>query len=126
MNQVTFMGRLTKEPELRYTTSQVAVANFSLAVPRRKQKDKEQETDFFSVIAWRQKAEFAHKHLRKGQRVVVTGEIQNRSYTDRDGNKRTATEVIASDIHFADSKTDGQGGGYANDDYYDDDDLPKY
>ena len=105
MNQVQLMGRLTEEPELRYTqNTQTAVANIGLAVPRRKQKDREQETDFFTVIAWRQKAEFAHKYLRKGERIVVTGELQNRSYEDKDGNKRTVTEIIATDIYFADTK----------------------
>ena len=106
MNHVQLMGRLTADPMLRYTANQIPVASFNLAVPRKKQKDREQETDFFTVIAWRTKAEFADKYLRKGQRVAVTGEVQNRSYTDKGGVKRWVTEVIAENIYFADSKTE--------------------
>ena len=104
MNSVHMMGRLTRDPEMRYTAQQIAVCTFTLAVPRKKQKDREQETDFFPVIVWRARAEFAKKYLRKGQRVAVTGELQTRTYEDKSGNKRSATEIIAENIYFADSK----------------------
>ena len=102
MNQVNIMGRLTAEPELRYTPNQVPICTFGIAVQRRKQKDKEPITDFFTIISWRTKADFVAKHLRKGQRIVLTGELQTRNYTDKNGIKRWVTEIEAHDIHFAD------------------------
>ena len=109
MNSVQLLGRLTADPELRYTQSAepVAIAKFTLAVPRRKVRDKPQETDFFNVIAWRNKAEFAERHLRKGQRIAIRGELQARNYTDKDDVKRWVVEVVAEDIYFADGKADG-------------------
>ena len=131
MNQVQLLGRLAADPAIRYTSSQIPVASFNLAVPRRKQKDKEKEVDFIPIVAWRQRAEFAQKYLRKGMRVAVTGEIQVRTYEDKSGNKRWATEIIATDIYFADGKADGTTGAnsqyaqnnntYSDDSYFDSD-----
>jgi single-strand DNA-binding protein len=108
MNTVQLMGRLTADPEIRYTQSAepVAIAKFTLAVPRRKVRDKPQETDFFNVITWRNKAEFAERYLRKGQRIAIVGVLQARSYDDKDKIKRWVVEVVAEDIYFADAKTD--------------------
>lgn len=101
LNKVILMGRLTKEPELRTTQSGVAVASFTLAVDRDYKKD---ETDFVNIVAWRNTAEFVSKWFRKGQLVAVSGRLQVRSYEDRDGQKRTATEVVADECFFAESK----------------------
>ncbi|MDR1328619.1 MAG: single-stranded DNA-binding protein [Oscillospiraceae bacterium] len=111
MNQCQLMGRLTAEPALRYTPQQIAVASFSLAAPCGKQKDKDVVTDFFPIIAWRAKAEFASKYLRKGRSVAVTGEIQTRDYVGKDGVKRRVTEIIAEEIYFADGKADERQSG---------------
>lgn len=103
MNICVFMGRLTAEPELRMTPNNVMVATFTLAVERKRTKGKT-ATDFFDVVAWRERGEFASKYLHKGQRVVVQGEMLTRSYTDRNGVKRKAYELTADQIFFADSK----------------------
>ena len=94
MNICVFMGRLTAEPELRMTPNNVMVATFTLAVERKRTKGKA-ATDFFDVVAWRERGEFASKYLHKGQRVVVQGEMLTRSYTDRNGVKRKAYELTA-------------------------------
>jgi single-strand DNA-binding protein len=109
MNQVQLMGRLTAEPVLRYLPNKIAVAQFTLAV-NRKTKDKEEQTDFFPVVAWRAKAEFVGKYLHKGLRIVLTGELRTRNYTDKDGIKRWVTEILAENIYFADGKAAGQHG----------------
>lgn len=101
MNKVILMGRLTNDPELRHTTSNVAVTNFRLAVNRRFQKD---VADFIDVVAWRQTAEFVSNYFRKGMRAAVCGNIQSREWEDKDGKKRHVLEVIAEEIYFADSK----------------------
>lgn len=101
LNKVILMGRLTKEPELRTTQSGVAVASFTLAVDRDYKKD---ETDFINIVAWRNTAEFVSKWFSKGQLVAVSGRLQVRSYEDRDGQKRIATEVVADECFFAESK----------------------
>lgn len=98
------MGRLTKEPEIRFTAAQTPVASFTLAVDRRVSKGKEPETDFIPVIAWRGVAEFASNYIHKGQRVAVVGSIHVRSYTDKDNIKRYVTEIVADNIYFADGK----------------------
>lgn len=108
LNKAMLQGRLTADPELRSTPSGVSVTNFTLAVTRSYKKDGEQETDFIPCVAWRSTAEFVHKHFQKGQQAVVDGSIQTRSYTDKDGNKRTAFEVVIDNIHFADSKKDAE------------------
>ena len=105
LNHITIMGRMTRDPELRRTGSGIAVASFTLAVDRdRKNEAGEKETDFIDVTAWRNTAEFAAKYFTKGRMAVVSGALQIRNYTDKDGNKRRNAEVVASNIYFADSK----------------------
>lgn len=109
LNKVILMGRLTADPEPRSTTSGTSVTSFTLAVNRDFKKDGQQETDFINCVAWKSTAEFICKYFQKGQQAAVDGSIQTRSYTDRDGNKRTAFEVVVENIYFAGSKKeDGQ------------------
>lgn len=106
LNRITIMGRLTRDPELRHTPSGTAIASFSLAVER-DFKDKqtgEKTTDFIDVVAWRQTGEFVSRFFTKGRMAVVEGRLQSRKYTDRDGNNRTAFEVVAENVYFGDSK----------------------
>ncbi len=115
LNRIIVMGRLTRDPELRHTQTGTAVASFSLACDR-DFKDKttgEKATDFIDVVAWRQTAEFVSRYFAKGRMAVVEGRLQLRDYTDRDGNKRRAAEVVAENVYFGDSKRDGDAGGYA-------------
>ena len=104
LNNVTIMGRLTRDVELRYTQQGTPVASFALAVDRDFSKG---ETDFINVVAWRNTAEFASKYFSKGRMAVVSGRLQMRDWTDKDGNKRTSAEVVADHIYFGDSKKDG-------------------
>ena len=104
-NKVILGGRLTADPELKTTQSGVSYARFKIAVNRPYQKDKDSETDFFDVIAWRQTAEFVRKYFAKGSSICVTGSVQNRSWTDNDGNKRYATDIVADEVTFVDSKS---------------------
>ncbi len=105
MNKAMLMGRLTRDPELRTTQSQIAVATFTLAVDRRfKSQDGERQADFIPVVAWRGLAEFAGRYLNKGTKVVVVGTIQVRNYDDKEGRKVYITEVVADEIHFAESR----------------------
>ena len=108
LNKAVLMGRLTRDPELRHTQSQVPVATFTLAVDRGYSRNNEsgQTTDFINIVAWRNTAEFVSKWFRKGQLVAVTGRIQVRNWTDRDNNKRTTTEIIADECFFAESRRD--------------------
>ena len=107
MNTICLMGRLTADPELRSTQSGVAVTSFTLAVERDyTPKGQDKQADFIPVVAWRQTAEFVCKYFRKGQRAALTGSLQTRQYTDRDGSKRTAYEVVAEHVYFAESKKD--------------------
>lgn len=107
MNTINIMGRLTKTPELRNTDAGIAVTRFTLAVDRDySPKGQDKQTDFFTVVAWRQTAVFAAKHLTTGIRVGVTGKLENRQYTDKNGIKRIVTEIIADKIDFADGKKD--------------------
>ena len=111
LNVAVIMGRLVADPELRHTPSDVAVTNFTLAVDRAYTKaGTERQTDFIEFVAWRSTAEFICKYFRKGQMMAVHGSIQTRSYTDKDGNKRKAFEVVADDVSFADSKRNDDGG----------------
>lgn len=109
LNHIVVMGRLTRDPELRRTDSGVAVASFSLAVDRdfAPKDGGERETDFIDVVAWRQTGEFVSKHFTKGRMAVVSGRLQMRSWTDKDGNKRRTAEIIADNVYFGDSKKDG-------------------
>ena len=112
LNHIVIMGRLTRDPELRRTGSGVAVASFSLAVDRDfSPKDGgERETDFIDCVAWRQTGEFVSKYFTKGRMAVVSGRLQIRNWTDKDGNKRRSAEVVADNVYFGDSKRDDQGG----------------
>ena len=112
LNRIDIMGRLTRDPELRRTGSGIAVASFSLAVDRDySPKDGgERETDFIDCVAWRQTGEFVSKYFTKGRMIVVSGRLQIRSWTDKDGNKRRTAEVIADNVYFGDSKRDGDSG----------------
>lgn len=103
LNQITIMGRLTRDPELRRTGSGTAVASFTLAVDRDFGKD-EKETDFIDCVAWRQTGEFVSKYFSKGRMAVVSGRLQIRKWTDKDGNKRNTAEVAVDNIYFGDSK----------------------
>lgn len=107
LNHIVLMGRLTRDPELRHTTTGTAVASFSLAVDRDFGKGEEKQTDFIDIVAWRGTAEFAARYFGKGRMAVVSGRLQLRDWTDRDGNKRRSAEVVADNIYFADSKRDG-------------------
>ena len=113
LNHIVLMGRLTRDPELRYTQSQIPVASFRLAVDRDfgGRDGGERQTDFIDIVAWRQSAEFVCKYFHKGNMIAVNGSLQTRNYEDKNGNKRTAYEVVADNIHFAESKA--SSGGYA-------------
>ena len=105
LNLVALMGRFTRDPELKTTSSGVSVTSFTLAVERDYVKQGEERlADFIDVVAWRNTADFVCKYFRKGQLVAVQGSIQTQSYTDKDGNKRKAMEVVASNVHFAEGK----------------------
>lgn len=121
LNVVALMGRLTADPELRTTPSNVPVTTFTLAVNRSYVKQgAERVADFINIVAWRHTAEFVCRYFRKGQLVAVDGSIQTRSYTDKDGNKRTAFEVVASNVHFAESKNSSGGNSAPAPTHYDD------
>lgn len=105
LNRVVLQGRFAGDPELRHTQNGVAVATFRLAVTRDfKEKDGERKADFISVVCWRGTAEFVSRFFQKGSLAVVEGRLQVRDYTDRDGNKRFATEVIADNVYFSESR----------------------
>ncbi len=113
LNKVIIMGRLARDPELRRTQSGVSVTSFRIACDRDfKSQSGEKETDWIDVVAWRNTAEFVSKYFTKGRMAIVEGRLQTRDWTDKDGNKRTAVEVVADNVYFGDSKRDGQGGGY--------------
>lgn len=101
LNNVTIMGRLVRDPDLRYTQNQTPVASFSLACER---DSKDKTADFIDCTAWRHTAEFIHSYMTKGQLIVVTGRIQIRQWTDKDGNKRSAPEINVDNAYFAESK----------------------
>ena len=116
LNHIVIMGRLTRDPELRRTGTGVAVTSFTVAVDRDfgKSENGEKETDFIDCVAWRQTGEFVSKYFTKGRMAVVSGRLQIRSWTDKDGNKRRTAEVIADNVYFGDSKRDGDtAGGYS-------------
>ena len=106
------MGRLTSEPELRTTGNGISVCSVTVAVDRNYQRQgQERETDFINVVAWRQTAEFVTRYFRKGQMIAVQGSIQVRGYEDRNGNKRTAVEIVADTVSFCGSKAETGAGG---------------
>ena len=109
-NKVILGGRLTADPELKQTQSGIPVVSFSIAVNRRYQsKDAPQQTDFFNITAWRNTAEFVSKYFRKGSSICVTGSIQNRTWTDQQGQKRYATDIVADEVMFVDSRQENSG-----------------
>jgi single-strand DNA-binding protein len=110
-NHIVLVGRLVADPELRQTQDGTPVTSFRIAVNRPKGRSGQEQTDFFGVSVWRQRAEIAAKYLQKGKPVLVAGRLQIREYTDRDGNKRTAVEVTADDFQFMDSRPAGDNGG---------------
>ena len=112
MNKVILMGRLTRDPEVRYTTNNnTLVCTFSIAVNRRFKQEGQPDADFFNIVAWSKTGEFCSKYFKKGQQVGIVGRLQTRNYDDKDGKKVYVTEVIAEETYFADSRRDGEGGG---------------
>lgn len=135
MNKVVLIGRLTRDPELRYTGQGTPVASFSIAVNRRKQKDKPQEADFINCVAWGITGENLSKYQSKGSQIAVHGRIQTRNYENKEGKRVYVTEVVAEEIEFLGSKRDNQSNNEFNQDFgvplddfhpieEDDDDLP--
>jgi single-strand DNA-binding protein len=129
MNKVILMGRLTKDPELRYTsTNNTAKCTFTLAVNRRFKKDGQPEADFINIVTWSKTAEFAAKYFTKGLQVAVVGSMQNRSW-ENEGKKHYVTEVVADEVYFAESKKSDRPLSQSSDSGFipsdgDDDDLP--
>ena len=107
-NKVILMGRLTADPELKQSSSGTSVTSFNLAVDRRYNKDEEKKCDFITIVAWRATAEFICKYFKKGQAILVCGELQTRTWEDKQGNKRYATEVVASEATFCESKSNSE------------------
>jgi single-strand DNA-binding protein len=106
MNNVQLIGRLTADPELKHTQSGTACTRFNVAVDRRVKQGEEKQTDFITIVAWQQRAEFICKYFSKGQKIALTGSIKTGSYTDRDGNKRNTFEVWAENVEFCESKAE--------------------
>lgn len=109
LNHIAIMGRLVRDPELRRTGNGVAVASFCVAVDRDFSGDGQKEADFINCVAWRQTGEFVSKYFTKGKMIAVSGRLQIRGYTDKEGNKRTAAEVVADHCYFGGSKQDSGG-----------------
>ena len=116
MNKVVLMGRLTRDPDVRYSQGEnaLAIARYTLAVDRRFKRDGEQSADFINCVAFGRSAEFAEKYLKQGTKIVATGRIQTGSYTNKDGNKVYTTDVVIEDQEFAESKgsSSSDGGSY--------------
>lgn len=125
LNKVILGGRMTADPELRQTNSGTAIASFSIAVNRRFQKDNDAQVDFINVVAWKNTAEFIAKYFKKGSSICVVGNIQTRTWTDSNGQKRYTTEVIAEEANFVDSKNEAgvSNAGYVPQQYQS---APKY
>ncbi len=115
MNKIILMGRLTRDPEVRYSQGQnaTAVAKFSVAVDRRFKRDGQPDADFFNCTAFGKQAEFANSYLQKGTKVVTIGRAENDNYTDKDGVKHYGVQVMVEEIYFAESKNAQSGGGAA-------------
>ena len=114
LNHITIMGRLTRDPELRRTGTGVAVASFTVAVDRdfTGKESGEKETDFIDCVAWRSTGEFVSKYFTKGSMIVVSGRLQIRGWTDKDGNKRRSAEVVADNVYFGESRRSNEGSSY--------------
>lgn len=111
MNKVFLIGRLTRDPELRYTSSNIATASFSLAVDRNfTNQNGEREADFINIVVWRKQAENVKNYLTKGSQVAIDGRIQTRSYDGQDGQKRYVTEVVADNVQFLGTRSNNNGG----------------
>ena len=114
LNNAVIMGRLVADPELRTTGSGISVTSFTVAVDRRfNRQGEDRQADFIDIIAWRQTAEFVCKYFRKGSMIAVQGSIQTRNYEDKQGNKRTAVEVVADNVSFCGSKAESGTAGAA-------------
>ncbi|MDD2553085.1 MAG: single-stranded DNA-binding protein [Desulfotomaculaceae bacterium] len=135
LNKVILIGRLTRDPELRYTPSGAAVAKFTLAVDRRQSKDREKEADFIDIVVWQKLAETCANYLGKGRLVAVDGRLQVRSYEDSQGIRRKVAEVVAENVRFLDWPKDGsaaagntargaEGGSYGSEISFNEDDIP--
>lgn len=139
LNHIVTMGRLVRDPELRYTQSGLPVTSFSIACERDyKDADGSKPVDFLDIVAWRSTAEFVSKYFTKGRMAVIDGRLQLRDWTDRDGNKRRSAEIVANSVNFGDSKPQNQtapapsyapagapaGGDYGYGELEDDGDLP--
>lgn len=111
LNKVILGGRLTADVEVKQTPNGVPVAQFSIAVNRKPSSNGEQQTDFFNCTAWRGTGEFIGKYFGKGSSICVIGSIQNRSWTDQNGQKRYATDIVVDEAQFVDGKNDAQGAG---------------
>lgn len=116
MNKVILMGRLTRDPEVRYGAGEnsTAVARYTIAVDRRSKRDGEQNADFIGCVAFGRNAEFAEKYLRQGTKIVLTGRIQTGSYTNRDGKKVYTTDIVVEEQEFAESKAAAGNNGQNN------------
>ncbi len=130
MNKVLLMGRLTKDPEIRYSRSEnsIAVGRYTLAVSKRFKKQGESEADFIPCIVFGKNAEWSEKYLKKGMQISIVGRIQVRPWTDTDGNKRISTDIVVEETYFAESKAAKNGstldGFYPIDESIEDSDLP--
>ena len=112
LNKAVLMGRLTRDPELRYTQSNIPVVTFSIAVDRNYSNNGgDRQTDFIDIVAWRRTAEFVSQWFTKGQMIVVVGSIQSRRWQDKNGNNRTSIEVVADEVQFGESKRSRESGG---------------
>ncbi len=116
LNHIVIMGRLTRDPEVRYTQSQIPVASFAVAVERdfSGRDGGEKQTDFINCSAWRSTADFIGKYFHKGSMIVVSGRLQSNKYQDRDGNNRTGYEIVADNVYFGESKRDSSNSGSYN------------
>ena len=119
LNHIIMMGRLVKDPELRTTQSGVSVTSFRIACNRDfgGRDGSEPQTDFVDVVAWRQTGEFVSRNFTKGKMIIVSGRLQMRDWTDRDGNKRTSAEIVADNVYFGESKRDSESNNYSQSSY---------
>ena len=119
LNKIFLMGRLTRDPELRTTQGGTPVASFTLAVDRDfKNQNGEKETDFIDIVAWRSTAEFVSRYFSKGRLAVISGRLQMREWTDKEGNRRTTAEVVADNVYFGESKKSRDEGGFGGNSGY--------
>ena len=119
LNHIVLMGRLTRDPELRTTQSGISVSSFRIAVERDfgGRDGGDRQADFVDCVAWRQTGEFVSKYFHKGNMIAVSGRLQMRDWTDRDGNKRTSAEVVCDNVYFGESKRDSEAGSYSQSSY---------